>query len=95
MIPGSPAIDYTVARELKGSADWQTVSVKLSELVATDPKVTTPLANWQTVTEFSISPSGTVVKASQPVKLAGKGWQGPRELRNLRWESPTIEKGTP
>ena len=95
IVPGTPAFDYTVAKELKGSSAWQTVSVKLSELFATDPNVTTPLANWQTVTEFSISPSGTVVKHGQPVKLVGKGWQGPREIRNLRWESPTIEKGTP
>ena len=66
--------------------DWQTVSVSLNELIATDPKVTGPLANWQTVTEFSISPSGTTVKDGQKVKVDGKAWQGPREIRNLCWE---------
>ncbi|MDB5391158.1 MAG: hypothetical protein JWM11_6804 [Planctomycetaceae bacterium] len=85
MIPGEPAVDYTVAKELKGSLDWQTVSVKLNELSATNPQVTTPLVNWQTVTEFSISPSGTTVKDGQKVKTDGKAWQGPREIRNLRW----------
>ncbi|MBA4186946.1 MAG: hypothetical protein C0467_02905 [Planctomycetaceae bacterium] len=84
--PGKPAVDYTVVKELKGSQDWQTVSVSLKELVATDPKVTTPLANWQSVTEFSISPSGPSVKDGQKVKVSGKAWQGPREIRNLRWE---------
>jgi hypothetical protein len=84
--PGKPAVDYTVVKALKASADWQTVSVKLNELTAADPKVTAPLANWQTVTEFSISPSGTAVKAGQKVKVDGKAWQGPRAIRNLRWE---------
>ena len=86
MIPGKPAVDYTVVKELKSSADWQAVSVQLSELTATDPKVTGPLANWQTVTEFSMSPSGSTVKDGQLVKLEGRPWQGPREIRNLRWE---------
>ena len=86
MIPGKPAVDYTVVKKLNAPKDWQSVSVKLSELVASDPKVTAPLANWQTVTEFSFSPSGTTVKDGQKVKADGKAWQGPREIRNLRWE---------
>ena len=85
-VPGQPAVDYTVVKQLKGSDDWQTVSVSLDELVATDPKLTVPLANWQTVTEFSISPSGEIVKDGQKVRVDGKAWQGPREIRNLRWE---------
>ncbi len=86
MIPGQPAVDYAVVKKLSASKDWQTVSVKLSELVATDTKITAPLANWLTVTEFSISPSGTTVVDGQKVKADGKPWQGPREIRHLRWE---------
>ena len=86
MIPGKPAVDYTAVKKLNASKEWQTVSVNLGELIATDPKVTAPLANWQTVTEFSISPKGEVVKDGQKVKVDGKAWQGPREIRNLRWE---------
>ena len=86
MIPGKPAVDYTAVKALKGSPDWQTVSVGLNELVATDPKVTAPLANWQSVTEFSLSPSGTTVRAGQKVKADGHPWRGPREIRNLHWE---------
>jgi hypothetical protein len=86
MIPGKPAVDYTVAKTLRGSAEWQSVSVRLDELIATDPKITTPLADWQTVTEFTLSPSGATVKDGQRVKADGKPWQGPRALRNLRWE---------
>jgi hypothetical protein len=84
--PGKPAIDYTVVKELKGSLDWQDVSVRLNEVASTDPKVTAPLANWRTVTEFSISPSGVAVKDGQKIKVEGKAWKGPRDIRNLRWE---------
>ena len=86
MTPGKPAVDYTVVKALKGSPDWQTVSVTLNELFATDPKVTAPLSNWETVTEFSLSPKGEVVKDGQKLQVDGKPWQGPREIRNLRWE---------
>ena len=84
--PGKPAIDYTVVKELKGASGWQVVSVGLNELAATDPKVTIPLANWQSVTEFSISPSGEIVRDGKRQSLAGKAWRGPREIRHLRWE---------
>lgn len=55
-------------------------------LDATDPAITIPPANWRTVTEFSLSPSGTVLIDGLRVKVGGKAWQGPREIRNLRWE---------
>jgi len=84
--PGKPAIDYTAVKELKGTRGWQAVSVGLNELVATDPKVTLPLANWQSVTEFSISPSGETVRDGRKQSVAGKAWRGPREFRHLRWE---------
>ena len=85
-LPGKPAVDYSAVKELKGSPGWQTVSVGLGELSATDPKSAVPLANWQTVTEFSISPSGEIVRDGQKMKIEGKPWQGAREIRNLRWE---------
>ena len=86
MVPGKPAVDYAVLKPLTGSPDWQTVSVRLGELVATDPTVSKPLADWRTVTELSISPSGTVVRDGQAVKVDAKAWTGPRAIRNLRWE---------
>lgn len=92
-LPGKPAVTYNVVRELKGSPDWQTVTVNLSDLRATDPKFTEPPTNWQTVAEFSISPSGEVVKDGVKTKVNGKAWQGPREIRNLRWEGGTYPAG--
>jgi hypothetical protein len=86
MTPNKPAVDYTVAKTLGASRDWQKVSVELGELVAIDPNITAPLANWRTVTEFSISPSGTILKDGRKVKSGGNAWNGPREIRNLRWE---------
>ncbi len=84
--PGQPGGSYAAVKELKGSPDWQRVTVKCEELTATDPMVTQPLANWQTVTEFTISPSGTVVRDGVKVAISGKAWKGPREIRSLRWE---------
>jgi len=84
--PGRPAVDCNAAKDLKGPPDWQGVSVSLNELIATDPKVTASLANWQSVTEFGICPSGETVRDGRKVKVNGRSWQGPREIRNLRWE---------
>jgi pimeloyl-ACP methyl ester carboxylesterase len=84
--PGKLAVDYTVVKHLKASPDWQTIAVSLDELTATDLKTNAPLANWQTVCEFTISPSGEIVQAGQKQKVDGKPWRGPREIRNLRWE---------
>ena len=84
--PGKPAVDYAVVKPLRGSPEWQTVSVKLEELVATDPTVTTPLADWRSVTEFRVSPSGTVVQGGEKARVDGRPWVGPRTIRNLRWE---------
>jgi dienelactone hydrolase len=88
--PGKPAIDYAVAKELKGSADWQTVSIGLSDLAATDLKIVQPLADWRSVTEFTISPSGQIVRNGRRAQVDGKPWQGPREIRNLRWNIVSI-----
>ncbi len=90
--PGQPAVDYTVVKKLKGSPDWQSISVSLNELLATDPKITDPLANWQSVTEFSMSPSGVIVRDGQKVKVDGHAWQGSREIRNLHWEGGEYAK---
>ncbi len=86
IMPGKPAVDYAVVKTLKGSPDWQTVSVNLSELVSTDPGASAPLLDWRSVTEFTLSPSGTVVKDGRKEKVEGAPWQGPRAIRNLRWE---------
>jgi dienelactone hydrolase len=83
---GQPAANYVAVTELPGGSDWQTVSVGLDDLTATDPNITKPLTNWQTVTELSISPSGEIVRDGQKQTVGGQPWRGPRDIRNLRWE---------
>ena len=60
--------------------------------IATDPKVTDSLANWQLVTEFSMSPSGVIVRDGQKAKVDGHAWQGPKEIRDLHWEGGEYAK---
>ncbi len=84
--PGEPSADYAVVKELEGSPDWQTVSVSLSELAAVDARNPEPPANWRTVTEFSFGPGGEASREGGKVKINGKPWKGPREIRHLRWE---------
>jgi hypothetical protein len=90
--PGKPAGVYTAEKILRASDQWQTVSVGMDELLpAVDKKNKSPppLTTWQTVTEFSLSPSGAAVRDGKEVKLGGKPWKGPQEFRNLRWEIAT------
>lgn len=84
--PGKPSLDYAVVKPVQGGPDWQKVSVTAEELRPTKPEVTAPLADWQTVTQLSIGPSGDVVQDGQRRTVTGSPWQGPREIRNLRWE---------
>jgi len=85
-------VDYTVVKKRKGSPDWQSIFVSLNELIATDPKVANPLANWQSVTESSMNPSGVIARDGQQVKVDGQAWQGLREIRNLPWEGGEYAK---
>ncbi len=90
--PGKPAVSYSVIKPLKGSTDWQTVVVSLEELAVTDPKFSMPIQDWQTVCELSISPAGQTTRSGQLVKVDAKAWEGPREIRNLRWEGGEYSK---
>jgi hypothetical protein len=82
-----PKAQYHVVRELKGSPDFQTVSVSLEELVPSDPQNKVPLASWQTLTELALSPSLGGSKPGQAAPPEGRPWAKPTEvrIRNLRW----------
>ena len=84
-MPGKPPVDYAVRRQLTGSPDWQTVTIDIADVAPVEAGAP-PLADWRTITEFTISPSGSVGGPNGPEKLSGKPWRGPREIRNLRWE---------
>ena len=84
--PGKPAAEYTVVKPLKGSPGWQRVSVAPGEPAAAGPDGPASLTDWRSVTEFSISPGGSIAKDGKKVEVDARPWQGPREIRNLRWE---------
>ena len=86
---GKPAIEYTALKEINGTGDWQTVSITPSDLASIDPKNPGSLANWQSVTELGIGPSGEVVKNGKIMNAGSKPWVGSREIRNLHWEGGT------
>lgn len=80
-----PASDHVAIRNLKASPDWQTVSITLQDLTPSNPETSTPLANWRTVTDLRLSPTHNGGPDGR-IHLTGKPWQGPRTIRNLRWE---------
>ena len=85
--PGKPTATYTMERPLKATTDWQTVEVRLDELMPQTVKdqAAGPLKSWQYLTELGIGASGTAIRNGATVKLGFQPWKGPREFRNLRW----------
>jgi len=77
--PGKAAVDHVAEKPLRGGTDWQTVSVSLADF-------TPPLVNWRTVTELTLTPARDAAAGRQQGPAAAIAWQGPREIRNLRWE---------
>jgi cephalosporin-C deacetylase-like acetyl esterase len=95
MDPRKPAVDYTVVKPLRGSKEWQPVSIALNELRSTHPTHHEPLTNWRTVTELTLSPAGPTRKGAEKADTSPKPWQGPREIRNLRWLGGTYATPPP
>lgn len=80
-----PPSDHVAIRNLKASPDWQTVTITLQDLAPNNPETSTPLANWRTVTDLRLSPAYNGGPNGR-INRTGKPWQGPRTIRNLRWE---------
>ena len=64
---------YIVKKEIKGSPEWQTVTLSESDLVLSSlPRWKTdnePTPTWQYVTEFGLKSKGAVVKRRAPPSL--------------------------
>lgn len=92
--PGKPwGIAYEACKPIKGSPDWQTVTVALDDLIATkkEKEEASRLPSWDTATELSFGWAPTYLQDGQEVPFGEKnsqrnGWREPREFRNLRWE---------
>ena len=84
---GKPSGTYTARKPLKGSTDWQTVSIELKEMMP--DKTNSPvMSSWDTVTEFSFRRAKSYLQDGQEVEFGtdSQGWRAPREFRNLCWE---------
>lgn len=93
--PKHPGGGYGTAKKLKGSPQWQTVTVTMSELLPTPDKlgaeyqvVTEPMKDWTSITDFILCTSFNVLKDGQKVRLGTGRWNGNYQFRNLRWEIP-------
>jgi dienelactone hydrolase len=85
--PGRPAVDYTVAKELKGSPDWQNVSVERCPISPrpTRGRGAAPDQTGRASPSSASAPADKWCGAGGREKVDGKPWTGPREIRNLRW----------
>jgi hypothetical protein len=71
------------------SSVWQKITLSAEDFQSLDPQQPEALADWSTITECSISPSGNVLIDGKKQSVRGQHWQGPREIRNMRWiETP-------
>jgi dienelactone hydrolase len=80
-----PAISYTCLRKLVASPEWQKITLRAEDFQSLDPQQPGALADWSTITECSISPSGNVIIDGKKQSVSGQHWQGPREIRNMLW----------
>jgi len=85
--PGKPSGDFVFKKALKGSPDWQTVTIKPGDMLKKDSS--DPLPSWETVTELNLTRPATCLVDGKEVEF-GKGWETPIELRNMRWEGGEV-----
>lgn len=82
---------YETRTPIKGSPDWQTVSVSLDDLVSTKKDDASTLPSWASATELTFGWSRTYLEDGKEVPFGSdnqqhNGWREPREFKNLRWE---------
>lgn len=77
---------YYCVKPLAKSADWQTISIALTDLKPIKPDAPAHPKSWQGITELQIV-AGIHRLPTQPSSiLSGGTWPGRRELRNLHWD---------
>ncbi|NQU22734.1 MAG: acetylxylan esterase [Candidatus Nealsonbacteria bacterium] len=77
---------YYASKPLAESDDWQTVEIRLDDLVPMDERSPKTLQSWQHMTQLAIVAMVRTRQDGKPVVLAGGPWLPERRLRNLRWE---------
>jgi len=90
--PGKPSGDFVFKKVLKGSPEWQTISIRPEEMIKKNSTETLP--SWEMVTELNMTRPATCLVDGKEVEF-GKGWGKPIELRNMRWEGGRNSAGEP
>ena len=90
--PGQATDHFSAIVEVKGSPDWQTITLSKDDLLPADFIKNTndqlPDPEWKYVTEFSLRGRATVIQDGQKVDYH-EPWKGDRAFRNLRWVGGT------
>lgn len=61
VVTGKPSGDFVFKKALKGSPDWQTVTIKPGDMLKKDSS--DPLPSWETVTELNLTrPADPIIK---------------------------------
>lgn len=76
---------YYAQLDIKGSDEWQTLSVLASDFMPANKLTKDPLKNWKHITELGIRGRMRLKQDDKQVELGGS-WTPPRQFRNLRWE---------
>lgn len=97
--PGVKAGSYYSIAEIKGSVDWQTVSLSVSDFKPVNDSSKDSLNNWQNITELGVRGRVVLNQAGRKIELPEGDhtdkrtlWAVPRAFRNLRWEGGTYTR---
>ncbi|MBT6958787.1 MAG: hypothetical protein HN996_10225, partial [Opitutae bacterium] len=76
---------YYCVKALAKTEDWQTVTIKLSDLKPRGSGISDRPKSWQGITELQIVAGLHRIPGEEKTILSGGTWPGKRELRNLQW----------
>ena len=83
--PGLTKGGYYCVKALAKTEDWQTVTIKLSDLKPRSSGIPPYPKSWQGITELQIVAGLHRIPGEEKTILSGGTWPGKRELRNLQW----------
>ena len=83
--PGLAKGGYYCVKALAKTEDWQTVTIKLSDLKPRGSGISDRPKSWQGITELQIVAGLHRIPGEEKTILSGGTWPGKRELRNLQW----------
>ncbi|MEY2599846.1 MAG: hypothetical protein RLZZ142_2105 [Verrucomicrobiota bacterium] len=84
---GGGSGEYYAAVPLKANGSWVEVRLGVEDFQPTDPRGATPLADWSTLTELTLSGHATVVKEGAKTPMPSTPWKNAAAIRvrQLRW----------